>query len=257
MDLANLKWPIKRLFALMGFQVAWTANAQTLDIHLLHLFTSLSINCVIDVGAYEGTYGRELRHMGYKGHIVSFEPVPENFAVLARVSSGDDRWRVFPYALGERSGQADMNVFSGGTFHSLLTPSEYGLSAFEEKLRLVRIERVKIRRLDDVLDECLAGIPAPRLFLKMDTQGYDLAVLEGAEIMLSRVVALQTEVALHPIYQDMRSTLTNTVPELQRRGFGVTGLFPVTRDQRDGLQIIELDCVMVRSNAVNVHNIET
>ena len=90
-----------------------------------------------------------------------------------------------------------------------------------------------------------------RLYLKMDTQGYDLAVVEGAGATLGRVLALQTEVALQPLYQDMRTTLCNTVPELRKRGFEVTGLFPVTRDKKDGLQIIELDCVMIRSRTVS------
>jgi hypothetical protein len=101
------------------------------------------------------------------------------------------------------------------------------------------------------LDSCLEGIPTPRVYLKMDTQGYDLAVVEGASATLDRVLALQTEVALQPIYQDMRTTLCNTVPELRKRGFEVTGLFPVTRDQKDGLQIIEFDCIMVRSRMLS------
>lgn len=252
----DLKWPIRRLFARMGFQITRISNAQTLGLHLLRLFTSLCITCVLDVGANDGSYGRELRRMGYNGHIVSFEPVAENFAILARTSSGDPRWRVFPYALGDRAGHAEINVFSAGLFDSLLTPSDYGRDAFGDMLRLVRTERIEIKRLDEVLDACLDGIPAPRLFLKIDTQGYDLAVLQGAGETLRRVIAVQTEVALRPIYQDMHNTLANTVPELQRRGFGVTGLFPVTRDQRDGLQIIELDCVMVRYETPLLHGIE-
>ena len=252
----NLKWLMKRLFARMGFQICRISTGQSLELHLFQLFATLCINCVLDVGAYEGTYGRELRRMGYSGYIVSFEPVAENFAILARTSSGDPRWRVFPYALGDRTGQADINVFSGSTFHSLLTPSDYGRKAFEDKLRLVRTDRVDIKRLDEVLDACLDGIPAPRMFLKMDTQGYDLAVLEGAGETLGLVIALQTEVALKPIYQDMRTMLADFVPELQQRGFGVTGLFPVTRDTRDGLQVIELDCVMIRSAAPVSRNIQ-
>jgi hypothetical protein len=96
----DLKWLIKRLFARMGFQISRISPGQTLEFHLRNLFTTLCISCVLDVGAHEGTYGRELRRLGYSGHIVSFEPVAENFAILARASSGDPRWRAFPYALG-------------------------------------------------------------------------------------------------------------------------------------------------------------
>lgn len=244
---------VKRLLARTGFQINRTSAVETLDLHLLRIFTALAINCVLDVGAHQGDFGQDLRRIGYRGHIVSFEPVARNFEGLSRAASGDPLCRIFPFALGERDGHADINVFSGSTFHSLLEPNDFGREAFGEKLALERTERIEIKRLDQVLESCLAGIPTPRLYLKMDTQGYDLAVVEGAGAALSRVLALQTEVALQPIYQDMRTTLCNMVPELQRRGFRVTGLFPVTRDKTDGLQIIELDCVMIRSRPVSAH----
>ena len=237
---------VKRLLARIGYQIHQTSAVETLDLHLLRVFAARAINCVLDVGAHTGGFGKELRSSGYRGHIVSFEPVACNFEGLSRAAGGDPRWRVFPFALGERSGRADINVFGGSTFDSLLAPSESGREAFGEKLAIERTEHIEIRRLDEVLDSCLEGIPTPRLYLKMDTQGYDLAVVEGAGASLARVLALQTEVALQPIYQDMRTTLCNTIPELRKRGFEVTGLFPVTRDHEEKLQIIELDCVMVR-----------
>jgi FkbM family methyltransferase len=247
----DLKTVLKRLLARTGFQINRTSAVQTLDLHLLQVFATLAINCVLDVGAHTGEFGQELRRIGYRGHIVSFEPVARNFEGLSRAARGDPRWRVFPFALGERNGHADINVFGGSTFHSLLASNEFGRESFGEKLAIERTERIEINRLDEVLDSCLEGIPTPRLYLKMDTQGYDLAVVEGAGAALERVLALQTEVALIPIYQEMRTTLAGTVSELQKRGFGVTGLFPVTRDQKDGLKIIELDCVMIRSPMVS------
>ena len=125
-------------------------------------------------------------------------------------------------------------------------PSDYGRDAFPDKLAVTGTETIAIRRLADVLDDCLGGIWEPRLFLKMDTQGYDLAVVDGAEAILHRVLGLQSEMAVTPIYHDMRTTMSNAVPELQKRGFGLTGLFPVTYDRRDQLSIVELDCVMIR-----------
>lgn len=218
-----------------------------MDLHLLKILDALAINCILDVGAHKGDFGCEVRRIGYRGRIVSFEPVAQNFEELSRTASADPLWRVFPFALGERSEHADINVFGGSTLHSLLTPSAYGRSMFGDKLALRRTERIEVRRLDEVLGLCLEGLPQPRMYLKLDTQGYDLAVVEGAGSSLDRMLALQTEVALRSIYQDMRNTLCNTIPELEKRGFGVTGLFPITRDKDDGLQIIELDCVMIRN----------
>jgi hypothetical protein len=53
------------------------------------LFDTLAINCVIDVGAYHGEYGQLLRAIGYKGRIVSFEPVKSSYDILSKRAAGD------------------------------------------------------------------------------------------------------------------------------------------------------------------------
>lgn len=236
----------KRLLARSGYQLHHLPSAESLEDHLMRVFARLEINCVLDVGGYRGDYALALRDAGYAGHILSFEPVERNFAALAKAAGGDARWRTFPFALGDRAGEATINLYEGGTFHSLLAPSAYGRDAFPDKLAVTGTETIQIRLLADVLDDCLSGISEPRIFLKMDTQGYNLAVVDGAEAILHRVLGIQSEIAVTPIYHDMRTTLSNAVPDLQRRGFGLTGLFPVTYDRRDKLSIIELDCVMIR-----------
>jgi FkbM family methyltransferase len=70
----------------------------------------LSIDCVIDVGANHGQYGEFLRDIGYKGWIVSFEPVRAVFEDLSRHAEKKPPWRVFQYALGSENGQAEINV---------------------------------------------------------------------------------------------------------------------------------------------------
>ena len=239
----------KRLLARSGYRLHHVPGAESLEEHLMRVFSRLQINCVLDVGAYQGDYALALRDAGYAGQILSFEPVAQNFAALASAAGGDASWRTFPFALGDRAGETTINLYEGRTFHSLLVPSDYGRDAFPDKLAVTGTETIAIRRLADVLDDCLTGISEPRIFLKMDTQGYDLAVVNGAEAILHRVLGLQSEIAVTPIYDDMRTTMANAVPELQKRGFGLTGLFPVTYDRRDQLSIIELDCVMIRPPA--------
>ncbi len=93
----------------------------------------------------------------------------------------------------------------------------------------------------------VAGLPRPRIFLKMDTQGWDAHVLEGAGETLADVVALQSEVSVIPIYHGMRSLLAS-LASYQALGFELTQLFPVTFDA-DGLRVIEYDCVLCRPAA--------
>ena len=62
---------------------------------------------------------------------------------------------------------------------------------------------VETKPPDALFDEVIAGVNSPRLFLKMDTQGYDLEVVRGALGSLPRVLGLLSEIAAEPAYEGM------------------------------------------------------
>jgi FkbM family methyltransferase len=221
-------------------QVQWIQSRALLR----HVLQQLDINCVLDVGANEGQFGVALRGVGYKGWILSFEPVPEVFRILQRTAEDDNRWRVFPFALGASNSKLEINVIADRVLSSFLQPRQDTLERFPEN-RVTRKESVDVRRLDDVFDECLAGIVAPRVYLKMDTQGFDLEVVRGGERTLERVLALQTEVSFQPIYERMPS-FVNSIDALKTRGFDIVAFSPVSTDS-DRVRAVEMDCVMART----------
>jgi FkbM family methyltransferase len=210
--------------------------------HVAELLRRYRVNCVLDVGANRGQYARRLRRMGFEGHIVSFEPVPATFAELAHVAAADARWTAYPYALGRADMTASMNVVPG-TLSSLLPPTDFG-SARYARLREPRTTDVQVRRLDGILDEVLADIPTPRLYLKLDTQGYDLEAFAGLGERTRQIVAMQSEVSVVEIYAGM-PPMAEAVEVYERAGFEITGLFPVSREAETG-RVLEFDCVMVR-----------
>jgi FkbM family methyltransferase len=212
------------------------------DFHrdLLALFARERVNCVLDVGAHRGDYALRLRAVGYTGHIVSFEPSPETFAALARRASGDAKWRVLPYALGSSDAEESINVFASTDFNSFLAPSEFGRHRFPSEVSVRSVERVRVRRLDAVLDECVAGISAPSVFLKIDTQGFDFQVIEGAGARLREMRGLQIELPVQPLYEGV-GDFSDAVARLYALGFYVTSLAPIFRtpERRVG----EFDCL--------------
>ena len=74
---------------------------------------------------------------------------------------------------------------------------------------------MRTARLDAVLDE-LAG--AGPVFLKVDTQGNEAEVVRGAEGVLDRIVAMQLELSLVPLYEG-ESTYLDVLNALDRLGF--------------------------------------
>jgi len=215
--------------------------------HLSMIFERYGVDCVLDVGANRGQYGRELRLAGYRGRLVSFEPVEQLSRYLRETAAGDATWTVHRLALGREPGMANINVTRHDVFSSFRSPIAFAAERFGEATEVARHERVAVRRLEDVMDELCGSGPPPRCFLKMDTQGYDLEVFAGLGRWAEHVVGLQSEVAAIALYTGM-PRMAEAIARYEAAGFELTGLFPLSRDERTG-RIIEFDCVMVRAAA--------
>ena len=210
--------------------------------HLAVLLPALEIDCVVDVGAHRGEYALLLRDAGYRGHIASFEPVPEAFAELERAAARDPAWAAYPWALGRDEGRMPMNVVPD-TLSSLLPATSFGARRHPRLRKPASIE-VPVRRLDAILDELLAPVADPRPYLKLDTQGYDLEVFAGLGERVADFIAMQSEVALLQIYEGM-PRMPEALAAYEEAGFEITALYPVSRDMRTA-RVLEFDCVMVR-----------
>lgn len=210
---------------------------------LRELLSRLSIGCVLDVGAHEGSYGELLREIGYGGEIVSFEPVDESFVVLEGRAESDPRWRAHRLALGEHSENLPLNVTRQRNFSSFLRPTPDAVERFPGGPEVERRDRVPIVPLAEVFDELISHTPSSRVFLKVDTQGFDDRVLRGTGDRLADVDGLQLELSLRPLYEGQPG-LEEGLARMRELGFEPVHLAPVARDER--LRLIELDCLMVR-----------
>ncbi|TQE21233.1 FkbM family methyltransferase [Streptomyces ipomoeae] len=214
--------------------------------HVAAMLETYGVNCVFDVGANAGQYGRRLRSHGYTGRIVSFEPTEEAFARLQRTAENDPDWQVHRMGLGREDTVAEIHT-GWNSMNSLLSPSDYGRDRYRRFAR-TRTEQIEIRRLDGLLDRAFDGIAFPRPYLKMDTQGYDLEVFAGAGKHVDDFVGLQSEVAALQLYEGS-PTMGEALAEYEASGFRITGMYPVTRDPATG-HVVEFDCVMMRGDAV-------
>lgn len=237
---------VKRLvssaLASLGYRIAKPQDVHSLKEHLLYVFADQEVDCVVDVGAHCGDYGSFLRAAGYGGPIYSFEPVERSWRELSRNSAADAGWSVERLALGSCDETREIGVTTATDLSSFRGFTSFGTDAFATDSRIEHRETVQIRRLDSVLAQILpAGFE--RIFLKLDTQGWDIEVLEGASGCLERIVALQLEASVRPIYEGMPSYL-EALGYATRLGFELTDAVPVVRDRRH--RVIEFDCVLGR-----------
>lgn len=239
-----MKWK-RRIVDALGHQLIRSARSHScIEGHLRRVLDRLGVNCVIDVGANEGQHGRLLRKLGYRGRIVSFEPVPCVYETLVRTSASDKKWFTHELALGSEETPRSMHVTSRSVLSSFLPPAEFARERFEDQANVVRTEEVKVARLDAIFDEIVHGISAPRVFLKMDTQGCDLEVFAGAQGCLGAIVGIQSELSVLPLYSGIPDYM-EALPAYRQQGFEATGFYPIFREKKS-LVLGELDCVMVR-----------
>ena len=194
------------------------------------LLEHFSIDRILDVGANEGQYARRMRALGYRGALVSFEPVAASFSILAGRSARDPRWAAVRAALGERDGETVMHVSEMSVYSSILQRSER-LELRHPGSVATREETVPMRRLDSVFSQYVR--PDDRVLLKIDTQGYERAVLEGAADSLSNVTGVQLELSFEPLYEGETSA-SRMLEYLAARGFTLMSLEPLSDNLRAG-----------------------
>jgi len=235
---------IKNWVRSLGLEIVRSENAHfTLEGHLKNALSHYEIDCVIDVGANIGSYGRLLRRIGYAGWIISFEPIRSVFNQLQSDANEDPRWICYNCAIGESETFQELNVYGSSVFSSFLKVSTLSLSKWNA-LDNYQSELVQVKKLDNVIEEIVTLTKARNYFLKSDTQGYDLEVFRGATNCLPLVRILQSEICFIETYEGMKNPL-DMMREYNHSGFLLSGFYPVNRD--DSLGVIEADCIFVKS----------
>jgi FkbM family methyltransferase len=225
-----------------------------LSLHLRRLFATQGIDCVFDVGANRGQYHAFLRDaVGYHGLVISVEPIPELRGILEAKAQADSQWVVLSCAVGRTPGIAAFNIMKGDQLSSFRTPTTTSTVRFHESNTVVAVEQVEVRRLDDVFEEMWQRFRFERPYLKIDTQGFDLEVAEGASACLSRFVALQSEANITPLYEGIPS-LDQTLDYFRSRGLVPSFFSPIGIDQQ--LRLLDLDCVFVNPAHVRELQVE-
>ena len=207
---------------------------------LLH---ALDIDLVVDVGANVGQFGCEIRAAGYAGLILSIEPLSDAYDSLRARADRDGAWMTMQCALGESGSTSTIHIAGNSASSSLLEMLPDHERAAPETHYIGR-ETVSVRRLDSILDEHEAL--GERLYLKIDVQGYELAVLRGAGAHLGTVAAIQLELSLAELYAD-----APTAPEVDsivtEAGYRLAGIEPGFTDPGTG-RLLQMDGIYVRSD---------
>ena len=127
---------------------------------------------IMDVGFNRGDFSREALRLRPQARIVGFEPAASMQRVFASGFADEPRVELLPFAVGNTRGEAEFHDSADGN-SSLVGEAPAAADTY----------RVQMVTLDDLAcDRGWSGID----LLKIDAEGYDLHVLEGAERLLER-----------------------------------------------------------------------
>lgn len=200
-----------------------------------------NVNKVFDVGANIGEYSEELRKNNYSGEIISFEPLKDIYDLLKTKALKDGKWKCENIALGNFDGETEINVAGNINSSSLLEMMPSHLKSAPQS-KYIGKQTIQVKKLDSVLTNYYKE--GDVIFLKIDTQGYEKMVLEGAEMSLNKIIGLQIELSLVQLYKDS-IVYTDMINFLKSKNFNLYGIEPGFSDPKTG-QLLQFDGIFYK-----------
>ncbi|TWT53733.1 2-O-methyltransferase NoeI [Rubripirellula amarantea] len=212
-------------------------------VSMLHRY---GVDTVLDVGANNGQYARRLLRGGFRGRIISFEPLPAALEKLRLNSSGFDRWQVASYALGAETTTAKFNVATDTQSSSLL-PMTDRLESSTGDVCYVDTITINVKRLDEIVSSYCEE--DERLFLKLDVQGLEHQVIAGAQRCMDQIIGMQMELSTQPLYENA-PLWDESLQLAESLDFVPTSIQSGFSDRVTGV-MLQADCTFVRQSVAN------
>lgn len=179
----------------------------------------MKISHVIDIGANTGQFAESLYDFGYKGKVVSFEPVSHVWEELKKRSQKYPDWTVAERcAIGDHDGEITMNVSDDTVFSSVLAIKDTYVE-HNRKSKIIDKEMTPIYKLDSIIQRYIEPGGQHRILLKIDTQGYEKEALAGATEVFSQAAGLKIEIPLYAMYNDTGYTFYDILEITRRNKF--------------------------------------
>lgn len=238
----NIRLAVKSIVKKIGVDLRAYHPSRSEAARLGRLLNHYGVDLVLDAGANSGQFAEYLRYVGYTGRIVCFEPLVEPYRQLRKLAARDQGITCAPpMALGEFDGEINIHVAANHESSSVLRLMELHAGT-ERQMRPVDCRTVPLHRLDSVAQEYLQG--AIRPFLKIDVQGYEAKVLEGAAKLLPRLAGLQLELSLTTLYEGEKP-YGEMLQMVEQAGFMLHDLNPCYSDPETG-RTLQVDALFFR-----------
>lgn len=223
---------------------AWSSE----DLRTVSILNNFGITTVLDVGANVGQFSESLLDYGYKGRVVSFEPTSQAHKIVSDKAARFQNWTVAEQcAIGDFDGNIDINVADNTVFSSIKSiHSEY--SDYNGESKIVDTERVKIFKLDSLKEKYFDS--DSRIFIKIDTQGFEQEVLKGAKELLKTAKGIKIEAPLMTIYNEVNWGIVEMLNFFSSLNFRCISISEVGVNKQSGI-VYEVDMILIKEDLLN------
>ena len=235
----NYRLGIKRLLRKIGYDINRYPSFPLRS--RIQLINKLNIDTILDIGANIGQYAQEMRNLGYDGQIISFEPVNQAYNELLEHAKTDPKWICQNLAFGDFDGYDEINISGRHTSSSLLHMNEVMENIIPD-VKYVSKQKVQVMKLSSYIRQARFN----NLFIKIDTQGYEMKILEGAALETSNIKAIQLEMSFEEIYRG-EVLIHDMVQYLYSNGYKLWNLEPGFYDPQT-LRLLQADGVFVKKD---------
>ena len=168
------------------------------------------------------------------------------FEKLSTAAGRDDNWEVMNFALGAEKTKQFINISANSHSSSILDILETHTSA-EASASYIGRQEIDIKTLDSIFSDIHKG--EKEILLKIDTQGFELSVLSGAETALQYINTIQLEMSLRPLY-DGQPLYHQLMDFLHYHGYTLIDIEPGFADLKTGT-LLQFDGVFRKAVIIN------
>ena len=237
-----MKQIIKKILRSTGLEIKRYNPSSSQNCQLEYALRKHKIDLVLDVGANVGQFAKSLREVGYNDRIVSFEPLIDAHRILSQAARSTKRWEVHERcAIGDMNGTIQINVSTNSVSSSVLPMLKEHSDAAPESA-FTRSEETPIHTLDSVSARYMNSRNST--LIKIDTQGFEWQVLDGASETLKSARGIIIELSLVTLYSGQR-LWQDIIARLETQGFNIWSLNPAFVDPGDG-KTLQLDGLFFR-----------
>jgi FkbM family methyltransferase len=207
-------------------------------------FKALNINTVLDIGANSGQFTRTISEVLPLAKIYCFEPLPDCFEELERFTHGKNQMKAYNLGLGDKSGVSSFERSEFSQSSSFLKMADAHKEAFPYTKQTSMV-KVNIAKLDDIAKDLDLTRP---LFIKIDVQGYEKAVIEGGRDTIMKADVIICELSFVVLYES-QPLFSEVYLILQQMGFEFQGMLDQFVDPVTGI-VLQGDGIFTNLNSL-------